>query len=166
MVAIAPIGTPRLLLRALTDEDLESIFRILGDPVTTAGGSRIYPLATREQAKQYLARRQSQEQDLGFSMWAMQSAETKDLIGVCGFFPHDGDEIELGYVVLASERNQGYATEAASAAITAALEAGFRIYATIRSTNGASLRVAEKLGLRLDGRILDERGTLLVFRRP
>lgn len=163
-MAIAPIETARLLLRPLTDEDLESVFRILGDPVTTAGVS--FGLATREQAQQYLARRRSQEQDLGFSMWAMQSAEANDLIGLCGFSPHDGDEIELGYVVRASEWNQGYATEAASAAVTAALEAGFRIYATIRSTNDASLRVADKLGLRPDGQILDERGTLLVFRRP
>jgi RimJ/RimL family protein N-acetyltransferase len=57
-------------------------------------------------------------------------------------------------------------TEAASAAVTAALEAGFRIYATIRSTNGPSLRVADHLSLPLDGQILDERGTLLVFRMP
>jgi RimJ/RimL family protein N-acetyltransferase len=79
-------------------------------------------------------------------------------------FSHDGSEIELGYV-LASEWTQGYATEA-SAAVTAALEAGFWIYATIRSTNSASLRVADKLGHRPDGQILDERGTLLFFRLP
>jgi RimJ/RimL family protein N-acetyltransferase len=61
------------------------------------------------------------------------------------------DEPELAYELLPHAHGHGYATEAARALLEAAFETGRRrIWATIGSENAPSLRVAEKLGFRLD----------------
>lgn len=161
---IAPLRTKRLLLRPLGPDDLGAVFDIVADPETTADVS--WGLHTFEEAEGWLDRRLAQEQQYGFSMWGIELQGTGELVGFCGFFPHDAEEIELGYVVKAPLWGRGFATEAASCAVAAAVAAGYRIYATIRSTNVASLRVASRLGLRPDGERKDERGTLLVFRKP
>ena len=96
-------------------------------------------------------------------MWAAELRTTGDLIALCGFFPVDADEVELGYVVRADHWRQGLATELAAAAVSAARGAGYRATATIRSTNTWSLRVARHVGLTQTGRTDDTRGQLLVF---
>ena len=161
---IAPLRTRRLLLRPLGSDDIGSVFDIMSDSETTADVS--WGLQTLEQASRWLDRRMAQERQHGFSMWGIELNDVGDLIGFCGFFPRDGEEIELGYVVKAPFWGRGFATEAASCAVVAVLAVGYRVYATIRSTNAASLRVASRLGLRSDGALEDERGTLLVFRKP
>ena len=61
------------------------------------------------------------------------------------------DEPELAYELLPRWHRHGYATEAAHALLDAAFDTGRRrIWATIGSWNAPSLRVAEKLGFRLD----------------
>jgi RimJ/RimL family protein N-acetyltransferase len=61
------------------------------------------------------------------------------------------DEPELAYELLRPAHGHGYATEAAGALLDAAFATGRRrIWATIGSWNTPSLRVAEKLGFRLD----------------
>ncbi len=63
------------------------------------------------------------------------------------------EEPELAYELLPSAHGQGYATEAAGALLGAAFDTGRRrIWATIRAANTSSLRVAERLGFRLDHR--------------
>ncbi len=94
-----------------------------------------------------MKRRIAQEREFGVSMWAVERMDTGELVGLCGFFPSDGPEMELGYVVHAEHWGKGYATEAVSAALEAARRAGFKVWATIRSTNAASLAVARKVNL-------------------
>ena len=61
------------------------------------------------------------------------------------------DEPELAYELLSRAHGHGYATEAARALLNAAFDTGRRrVWATIGSWNAPSLRVAEKLGFRLD----------------
>jgi RimJ/RimL family protein N-acetyltransferase len=61
------------------------------------------------------------------------------------------EEPELAYELLPWAHGHGYATEAAGALLDAAFATGRRrIWATIGSWNAPSLRVAEKLGFRLD----------------
>jgi RimJ/RimL family protein N-acetyltransferase len=61
------------------------------------------------------------------------------------------DEPELAYELLPRAHGHGFATEAARALLDAAFGTGRRrIWATIGSWNAPSLRVAEKLGFRLD----------------
>ena len=98
-------------------------------------------------------------------MWAVEVLATGEMVGLCGFFPHDGaEETEVGYVIKAPLWGRGYATEATQAAVASALLAGLPLYATIRPWNTGSIRVAERAGLWLDERIEDDRGQLLVYR--
>ena len=75
-------------------------------------------------------------------------------MGYCGLAPKtvdDAAEVEVGYELAARYWNQGFATEAAAAAI----DWGFRhldvshLISMIALENAASARVAEKNGLRL-----------------
>ncbi len=71
---------------------------------------------------------------------------TAIVVGRCSL-----DEPELAYELLPRAQGHGYATEAARALLDAAFETGRRrIWATIGSWNTPSLRVAEKLGFRVD----------------
>ena len=73
---------------------------------------------------------------------------TAIVIGRCSL-----EEPELAYELLPRAHGRGYATEAARALLDAAFGTGrSRIWATIGSGNAPSLRVAEKLGFRLDHR--------------
>ena len=70
--------------------------------------------------------------------------------GPTGIEPH---EIEVGWAIVDSRRGEGVATEAARAAIEDAFECAKPNYhgwlvAYIRPENTASIRVAEKLGMR------------------
>ena len=61
-----------------------------------------------------------------------------------------GDELELGWLLLAAFHGRGYATEAATA--VRQLVPG-RVISLIRVENQASMNVARKLGMRLDRNI-------------
>lgn len=75
------------------------------------------------------------------------------------------DEPELAYELLPRAHGLGYATEAARALLDAAFDTGRRrIWTTIGSWNAPSLRVAEKLGFRLDHGTRDVEH--LPFERP
>ena len=85
-------------------------------------------------------------------VWVVIEPERAQLIGDVGFHgPVAGAvSVELGYVLLPPSRGCGYATEAAGALVTWALaQPGVeRVILLIAPENAASLRVAEKLGMR------------------
>lgn len=164
-MALVPLSTRRLLLRGLVPGDLDAVFSILGDEETAAGMS--WRLRDRTSAAHWLAKRIATEREADLSMWGIESLSAGELIGLCGFFPHAGEaEVELGYVVKAPWWGDGYATEAAQAAVGAAVQAGHRVYATIRTWNNASMVVAVRAGLQVDGEVRDDRGTLIIYRSP
>ena len=69
---------------------------------------------------------------------------------------------ELAYELLPRAHGHGYATEAAVVLLDAAFGTGRRrMWASIRSWNAPSLRVAEKLGFRRDHCITDGVGELV-----
>lgn len=84
--------------------------------------------------------------------------------GITGIRP---DEVEAGWVVAADERGQGFATEAARAAIADAFERARApwVVAYIRPENLQSIKVAEKLGMRHDADGLTRSGDpMLIYR--
>jgi len=162
-VPLVPLTTDRLRLRALTVADHAEVFDVLGDEPTTARVSWRQP--DPESARAWLDRRIEDQRRNGLSMWAVEALALGEMVGLCGFFSHDGVyETELGYVIKAPLWGRGYATEAAQAAVASALQAGHRLYATIRPWNIGSIRVVERAGLRLDESTEDDRGQLLVYR--
>jgi RimJ/RimL family protein N-acetyltransferase len=72
--------------------------------------------------------------------------------------------VEVGYHVALDLRGQGLATEAATAVRRAATDAGVaHLVAIIRPENLPSQRVAQKIGLSLERRVVKGGGDVLVF---
>lgn len=159
---MAPLFTERLTIRPLRLDDLQSVFSILSCGKTSGG--HIFEKKTVDEARSWLQKRIRDEEQHGFSMWAVET-RAGQVIGFCGFFKHT-DGLELGYIIKHEFQNQGFALEAVRASIDAAVAGGYRVFATIRPSNPASIRVAEKAGLR---RCPDEISPgdpdLIVFRR-
>lgn len=172
-VPLVPMESARLTLPALTLDDAAEVFGIIGHKPTVHAVSWGQP--TLEAATGWVRRRIANETQHGYSMWGVARLGDPTLVGLCGFFPTQPDapavldvgvdeEVELGYVIQADHQGRGWATEAAQAATNAMLGTGRQVFATIRSTNAASLAVAAKIGLEPDGHIDDDRGRLLVMR--
>ena len=159
---MVPISTDRTTLRPLVESDIDSIHAILGDDRTTAAVSWRQP--DRASTARWIERRMIQEATFGLSMWAVEHRESRDVVGLCGFFPRELPEVELGYVIRFDSWGQGLATEVVAATIDAAIKASYNIMATIRSTNARSLAVARRVGLGESDRLDDDRGQLIVFR--
>jgi [ribosomal protein S5]-alanine N-acetyltransferase len=161
-VTLVPISTDRTTLRPVLQSDIDAIHAILGDERTTAAVSWGQP--DRESTARWIERRMSQEATFGLSMWAVEHRESGDVVGLCGFFPRELPEVELGYVIRFDSWGKGLATEVVAASIDAAINASYNIVATIRSTNARSLAVARRVGLGESDRLDDDRGQLVVFR--
>jgi RimJ/RimL family protein N-acetyltransferase len=81
------------------------------------------------------------------------------IVGGAGFHgpPKDGF-VEIGYGVVPSARGQGFATEAARQLLDIARAANmWTLIARTESTNPASMRVLEHLGMRVTGEAGDSR---------
>jgi len=138
-VPVKRLTTARLLLRP---------FVFLNLPGFSSGP---YSL---EQSEGWLAEAVSKGQP-----WAVCD-ESGHFLGYCGLFALDNvngrAESELGYRLLPEYWGQGLASEAARAVVRDAWEnQGLdRIISLIDPDNAASRRVAEKLGMRLEGQVM------------
>lgn len=150
------LATERLLLRELTETDVEPLLKVLGDPVAM----RYYPAPyTREGVEGWVQRSQERYQALGFGLWAVVLKETDAVIGDCGLTLQTvlgREELEIGYHIQPEHQGKGFATEAARGC----LAWGFhhtshgRIISLMNVANQPSRRVAEKV----HGRFLGECG--------
>ncbi|GAB3260210.1 GNAT family N-acetyltransferase [Chitinimonas naiadis] len=89
---------------------------------------------------------------LGFGFYLVELKETGTVLGMCGLAKRDYlDDVDIGYALLPLYWGHGYVHEAAAAVLRyASLELGLkRVVATTRPDNQASVKVLEKLGLRL-----------------
>lgn len=150
--------TERLILRELTPDDAADFYRIYSDTETM----RFQTLPENysiEVEHYYLGKHvENYYRTLGFGIWAVIFKENNNLIGRCGLVrqPLEGDEaIEVSYLIEREFWNRGFASEAASAT----LKIGFekynlpRIVAFIDPRNTASVRVAEKIGMRFERKV-------------
>ncbi len=159
------IETERLLLRTLRRADGEPLARLWSDPLVTRymGGPR--DAATIRQMMEEEAGTPSTMDDL----WPVVEKATGDVIGHCGLLRKqvDGrDEVELVYVLAASAWGHGYATEIAVGLRDYAftqVRLG-RLVALVDPDNGASARVAERVGMHLEKETLRPGGkTMAVY---
>jgi len=73
---------------------------------------------SREVAEKHVAAFAEVFAEHGFTLWAVESKATGELLGRVGLWPLKGtDEVELGYVVARSYWNQGIATETSAACL-------------------------------------------------
>jgi ribosomal-protein-alanine N-acetyltransferase len=162
----AVIETQRLALRRWTYADRDAFRTMVADPDLMRHLHDGVPL-TSAQADDALHETIDRYAD-GFGDWAIVRREDGLILGESGLTrvpEHDG--IEIGYMIAPRYWGQGYATEAAAAV----MRYGFdhikldRLIALTRPDNERSIRVLEKLGMRLEGRRVHRGHEMLKYAR-
>jgi RimJ/RimL family protein N-acetyltransferase len=145
--------SPRLTLRPFEPSDVDALADLGSNPDFMRFSSGLW---SREQTAALLEHRILAPARNGKpSQFAVIDAETKRLIGYCGFFLQEVEgveEIEIGYRLHPEYWGRGLATEAARAVRDHAFaDLGLdRVISLIHPDNVASRRVAEKNGMRLE----------------
>ena len=150
------LRTERLLLRAMTPDDLDGLLGIFTDPRVAAAFD--VPPFTREHMQGWLERNLQHQEEHGFGLFAVIEVASGELIGDCGLEDirvlTDGTRTAaIGYDFRSSHWGRGLASEAAGAVRDLAFgEAGIdRLVAMVRTGNERSRRVAERIGMALEG---------------
>ncbi len=159
------VETERLLLREFresTDFDAYAEFyaseltRYYGGPLDRASAWR----AVAAMMGHWIIR--------GYGAWAVEEKATGDFCGIVGLWNPEGwPEREITWAIVAHKQGRGIAAEAAIRARTFAYEtlAWDSVFSCISENNSASIRLAEKLGAKLEREVSSEaRGNILVFR--
>ncbi len=145
------LRTPRLLLRQWREEDLAPFAALNDDPAVMEHFPARIPRAASDTI---LGRSRAQFEERGFGLWAVEVPGRADFIGFTGltvprFTAHFTPCVEVGWRLARAHWGQGYATEAASAALRHGFETvGLaEIVSFTVPANERSRRVMEKLGM-------------------
>jgi RimJ/RimL family protein N-acetyltransferase len=157
--------TERLSIRTREAADVEPLAALWCDPIATTymGGPRDFDrvcASIREDV--------ALPEPPRFDLWTVSDNATGDVIGHCGLLEKEIEgraEVELVYVIMPPLWGRGYATEAARAIRDHGVGAlgCRRLVALIDPRNGASMRVAEKLGFRFDRAVARPRGVAHLY---
>jgi RimJ/RimL family protein N-acetyltransferase len=148
------LETQRLRLRHLTPDDAPFMLTLLNDPSFLANiGDK--GIRTLEQARRFLLDSHiASYARHGYGHYLVERKDTGEPIGTCGLINRSFiGEIDIGFAYLPASWSRGYATEAATAVMDHAqrILAIEGIVAVVSPHNRGSIRVLEKLGLRLAG---------------
>src|SRR5690606_37815847 len=102
--------------------------------------------------------------DTGIALLTIRRKDEGDHIGYCGLVVGRSnlDEPEIAYELLREAHGRGYATEAATAVLGAAISTGRRrLWSTVRAWNAASFRVLEKIGFQRHHSTWDDDGEIV-----
>jgi RimJ/RimL family protein N-acetyltransferase len=147
------LETARLILRMFRESDLDAYAEMCGDAevMRYLGGA----VMTRSEAWRSMAMVVGHWQLRGFGLWAVEERETGLLAGRVGCWRPEGwPGLELAWTLQRAFWGRGYATEAARAALEVAhiFLREPHVISMIHSENQASVRVAQRLRMRLEGR--------------
>jgi len=143
------IETRRLYLRQLTLKDVPDLSLVLSDE----DSMKHYPHAySMEEVAMWVERNIKRYQNDGFGLWAVIRKDDHQFLGDCGITLQniDGETLpEIGFHIIKTFCNKGYATEAAEACKKYATEVlGFKsVYSYSEIGNRASQRVSSKIGM-------------------
>ena len=148
------LKTNRLILRRWRDSDLPLFAAINSDPEVM----KHFPKKLdRDETAQFIERIEADFDEHGFGLWALELELGGEMIGFAGldvprFEAHFTPAVEVGWRIARHHWGNGYATEAARAALDfgfnqAELEeiVSFAVPANVRST-----RVMERIGMTHD----------------
>jgi RimJ/RimL family protein N-acetyltransferase len=147
------LTTERLNLRMFRETDLDAYAKICGDPevMRFLGGHAM----TRDEAWRNMALIIGHWQLRGFGFWALEEKASGELIGRVGLWcPEGWPGIEIGWTLARRSWGHGFATEAAVASLNYAFGELKQphVISLIDPSNHASIRVAQRLRMRLEGR--------------
>lgn len=148
------LETDRLILRPWLDGDRAPFSAMSADPEVMA---HLLAFVSPEAVNGWIARQQAHLEAHGFCLWAIESKESGEFMGAAGLLhigydAHFTPAVEVGWRVARRFWGNGYAPEAACAAISFGFEhRGLQeIVANTVPTNRNSRRVMEKLGMSYD----------------
>jgi RimJ/RimL family protein N-acetyltransferase len=163
------LETPRLVLRHLVPADLEVLFALYRDPEIR----QYFPdgTLTLEQTRKELEWfRFGHPKHPELGLWATAERSSGAFLGRCGLLPweiEDTHEVELAFLIDKARWGEGFATEAASAIVTYAQSTLNlkRLICLITPGNVASTRVAQKVGMSFERKLIDELGLSHIYSR-
>jgi len=147
------LETERLLLRMWKNEDFEPYALMCADPdiMRYLGGKTF----DRLEAWRHMAFHVGHWQLLGYGHWAVEEKASGEFVGRVGFLnPQGWPGFEIGWTLGRQFWGKGYASEAARRALKYAFEELDKghVISLIHPDNNNSIRVAERLGERLEGK--------------
>lgn len=154
------IVTERLILREFTSQDWHAVLAYQSDPryLQYYHWTERTPKMVRDFVTMFVV----QQRDRPRAKFQLAIALSSDgtLIGNCGIrkATFDACEAEMGYELAPQHWGHGYATEAARAMVRFGFAdlALHRIWAECIAENRRSVRVLEKVGFQLEGRLRDK----------
>jgi ribosomal-protein-alanine N-acetyltransferase len=146
------IETERLLLRQITHEDTQAIFRNFSDP-DVAKWFFEKPLTDIEQATNFINRFNNEFKSGEGLTWALVMKNEGDCVGTCGYGDIElGARGEIGFDLAKKQWGKGLMSEA----LIPVIEYGFdnlklsKIEAHSYSTNTRAIHLLAKMGFQLD----------------
>lgn len=151
------LETSRLYLRTFQRSDVATLMQVFGDEEVMRFGPGVQ---TEEWVVDWLRNSFENYETRGYGPWSAIEKATGASIGYCGlfYFPdiNGRPEVEIGYRLARQFWAHGYATEAVAAVrdYAFAVLGLSRLIAIIDPSNVASIRVAEKAGMRYDADVM------------
>ncbi|HEV8536439.1 MAG TPA: GNAT family N-acetyltransferase [Candidatus Limnocylindria bacterium] len=140
-------------IRALVPADLAELHRLVSSDPEVQRYRHMRVAASIAESRPFFERLLEHQRLHGFSLWAVEDRLSGELLGQCGLVRFRGPA-EIAYSFGREHWGRGYATEAARACLDFAMGelAIAPVVAFMDPANLGSKRVAEKLGMRFDGR--------------
>ncbi len=164
---VPELSTERLVMRGFREDDIDAWAAISADAETTRWVGDPEGLS-RGGAWRLMAYMLGHWELRGYGQWALIERDTGELVGRTGLlYPEGWPGLEVGWLVGRSHWGRGFAPEAGRATLEWAHDAlGVdHVISLIEDSNERSQRVAEKLGMQVEGRtrILDDTIEVRVF---
>lgn len=148
------ITTPRLVLRWISEDDIESLYEIFSNPRVMRYWSTV-PLANREAAAELQREIAEGNESETMFKWGIALRDSNTLIGTTTLFNLnlDNGRAELGYAMAEAYWGKGYMNEALTALVSQVFEVMKlrRLEADVDPRNAASIRTLERLGFQREG---------------
>ena len=152
------LKSERLILRKITPDDFDDLAVMLRDSDVMTAWEHTF---SDEQIRQWIDNQTARYQKEIVGYFAAIRKDTGEFTGQMGLLWNDFGELrvmEIGYMLKRQYWGMGYATEGAAAlAQYAFTEIGLnKIYASIRPENQSSIRVAERIGMNVEGSFIKQ----------
>jgi len=148
------ITTPRLVLRWISEDDIDSLYAIFSDPQVMRYWST-GPLPNREAAAELQREIAEGNESEKMFKWGIALRDSNTVIGTTTLFnlSLDNGRAELGYAMGSAYWGKGYMNEALQALLSHAFEVMKlrRLEADVDPRNAASIRTLKRLGFQREG---------------
>jgi RimJ/RimL family protein N-acetyltransferase len=166
-VNVPELRTERLVMRGFREEDLDALAEISADSEVTRWVGDPDGLS-REETWRRMAYFIGHWELRGFGQWALFEEASGELVGRAGLLRPEGwPGLEVGWLVARAHWGRGFAPEAGRASLEWARDAlgADHVISLIEPHNDNSARVAEKLGMKVEGdtKILDGEIDVRIF---